>query len=57
MLDVSLGCSRPEGTPGRVNLNCISQERVTPICAWCWYKGHNTSSVHSAKTPICADGD
>ena len=29
---------------------------VTLIYAWCWYKGLSTSSVHSAKTPICADG-
>jgi hypothetical protein len=26
--------NRADETPGKANLNCISQEKETPICAW-----------------------
>jgi transposase len=52
-----VGLQPGRGTPGRANLNCISPGREIPICAWCWYKGHNTSWAPSERTPICVDGD
>jgi hypothetical protein len=50
-------CSRAEGTRDRVNLNCISPGRETPILGWCWFKAHNTSSDRSERTPTCDAGD